>query len=144
MMRLLLSVACAQILFADSPPITDEGTRQVVLQTIFPHMPVSTKRGRRIDLSWPAVAPGEPLTDALKDETVYRVVGTASGQDELCVSYVSDPDKHSNTRQVRLKIFPWPREAAGVLAVIEYDFVGAERNQCQTVNFLVHVTGEGG
>jgi hypothetical protein len=128
-----------------SQPVSDEPLRLAALTAIFPKTQVSIDRGKRIDNSWPAKPePGELsffAPDTLKDETVYRVIGKARNQAETEASQDIVTRRSSNTRQVRFRLFRWPNEnAAGLLAVLQYDFSGANpAMSCPSLGLLVRL-----
>jgi hypothetical protein len=50
-------------------------------------------------------------------------------------------EKFSNTRQLRFRLFRWPKkDDAGLLAVLQYDFRGANpAGSCPSIGLLVHL-----
>jgi hypothetical protein len=50
--------------------------------------------------------------------------------------------EHSNRREVRFALFPWPSEnASGLLAVLQYNFLGANPPMCcLSIGLLVHLS----
>ncbi len=125
-------------------PIRDEPLRVAALRAIFSGMQVSVVPSKKIDDSWPKKPrPGELyFPDALAGETVYRVVGRAMNQMEDCASSnVAEPEKSSSTRQVRFRLFWWPKEnGAGLLAALQYKFPAANPAMaCPSMAILVHL-----
>ncbi|MGA2116259.1 MAG: hypothetical protein ABSH56_16080 [Bryobacteraceae bacterium] len=124
-------------------PITDEALRIAALRTIFAGMQVSVDRGKKIDDSWPKKpkAGGPFFPDALAGEADYRVTGKAMNEVETGASEDIDSGKFSDTRQVRFKLFRWPKEeSAGLLAVLQYKFSGANPGGCcRSIGLLVHL-----
>jgi hypothetical protein len=125
-------------------PISDESLRIIALRATFPGMEVSIDQGARIDNSSPEKPkPGEFASrDALAHESVYRVVGKAMNKVETWASDdVINPGRLSNTRLVRFRLFRWPNENAdGLLAVLQYDFAGANpAMSCPSIGLLVHL-----
>jgi hypothetical protein len=124
-------------------PVSDEALRLVALRAIFTGMQVSIEPGKRIDDSGPKKPkPGEMFVpDAFANENVYRVVGAAKNEAEKWASEDIATQKLSNTRQVRFRLFHWPKEGdAGLLAVLQYDFLGASpAMSCPSIGLLVHL-----
>jgi hypothetical protein len=129
-------------------PVSDEALRLLALRATFAGMEVSVDQGKRIDGSWPEKPKPREIVfpDALADEAVYRVVGKATNNAETWASDdVITPGKFSHTRQVRFRLFRWPGEMAdGLLAVLQYDFAGANpAMSCPSIGLLVHLVGNG-
>ncbi len=124
-------------------PVSDETLRLAALQAIFPRMGVSVDQGKRIDHTSPAKPEADRLLipDALKDEPVYRVIGKPQNEAEMDASADNDTGRRSDVRQVRFKLFRWPNEsAAGLLAVLQYDFFGANpAMSCPSIGLLVRL-----
>ena len=129
--------------------ITDESLCVLALRAIFTGMEVSIDQGRRIVESSPQKpAPGDLSSrDALAHESVYRVVGKPMNKAEACASDdFINPGRLSNTRRVRFRLFHWPKENAdGLLAVLQYDFAGANpAMSCPSIGLLVHLVSNAG
>lgn len=126
-----------------SQPVSDEALRLAALRSIFPGMLVSPDRSKRIDDSWPEEpnAGGLYFPDALAGESVYAVTGSAINEAESEASKNIITGKFSNTRQLRFKLFRWPKENdAGLLAVLQYDFPDASpAMSCPSIGLLVHL-----
>ncbi len=122
-------------------PISDGALRLEALRAIFPGMEVSPDRNaKKPERRRPT--PGEMFfPDALADEDVYRVVGKALNEAEKGASEDISVRTFSDTRQVRFRLFGWPGEnGAGLLAVLQYDFLGARPAMaCLSIGLLAHL-----
>ncbi len=131
------------MLCAAAQAATNEGGRLAALRTIFPAMQVSIDRTEKINDSRPERPHADPRAypDALAGEEVYRVIGRATNEAEKLASEDMNSPSLSNSRRVRFKLFRWPREGdAGLLAVLQYDFVGARPAiSCPSIGLLVHL-----
>jgi len=131
-------------------PIADEPLRVEALKAVFPKTAISIEIGRTINDSWGPGGYSKELSfpDALATETVYRVVGPASGRAESCAaSDVTDSSRFSDIREVRLRVFPWPASADpnSLLAVIQYNFPEANPPQsCTSIARLCRLTNSHG
>src|SRR5690348_15241011 len=108
-----------------SQPISDELLSLATLRGIFRGMQVSVDSHKRIDDSWPEKPRAAELSypDSLADEAVYRVVGKPLNKIESCASEDIVTERPSNIREVRMKLFNWPKAGpAGLLAVLQYSF----------------------
>jgi hypothetical protein len=94
-------------------------------------MEVAQEAGKKVNDSWPEKPKSAELffPDAFANDSVYKVVGKATNEAEREASDdAADMNglKSSNTRQVRMRLFRWPRENdSGLLVALQYDFVGA-------------------
>ncbi len=124
-------------------PVPDEALRLAALHAIFPGMPVSLDRSRRVDNTWPKKPRAGELffPDALAGESVYAVKGGAMNKAERAASENIATGEFFNTRQLRFKLFRWPKEnEAGLLAVLQYDFPGARpAMSCLSIGLVVHL-----
>lgn len=123
--------------------MSDEALHLAALRSIFQGMQVSVDAGKRINNSWPERPRSGELSypDSMADDAVYRVVGKPLNKIEGCASGDVLTDRTSNTRQVRMELFNWPKEgSAGLLAVLQYDFLEANPPMsCPTIGLLVHL-----
>jgi hypothetical protein len=122
-------------------PISDEALRLAALRAIFPGMEISADRSaKKPERTRPK--PGAMFfPDALADEGVYRVVGKAMNEAEKGASEDLMTETFSHTRQVQFRLFGWPGEnGAGLLAVLQYDFLGARPAMaCLSIGLLAHL-----
>lgn len=147
--RFLINCIAAMLLCATAmgndtgQPVSDEALRPATLRAIFPGMPVSLDRSNRIVDSWPEKPNAGELyfPDALAGESVYAVTGGAMNEAESEASKNIITGKFSNTRQLRFKLFRWPKEnEIGLLAVLQYDFPDAiPAMSCPSIGLLVHL-----
>jgi hypothetical protein len=139
-----IALLCATAMGHDvAQPVSDESARLVALRTIFPGMQVSLDRSKRIDDSWPEKPKAGELffPDALAGESVYTVAGGAINEAELESSENIITGKFSDARQVRFRLFRWPKENdTGMLAILQYDFPSASPTMsCPSIGLLVHL-----
>lgn len=123
--------------------VSDETLRLVALKTIFTGMQISVEPGKRIDDAWPKKPKPDEIffPDALASENVYRIVGKARNEVERCASEDLMARTFSNARRLRFRLFQWPNAYdGGLLAVLQYDFVGASpAGSCWSIGLLVHL-----
>ncbi len=128
-------------------PVSDDALRLAALQTIFPKMQILLEQGKKIDQSWPTKPRAGELyfPDAFADEAVYSIIGKARNKAEDWASEDIVTQRFSKIRQVRFKLFVWPREVdTGLLAVLQYDFPGSSPpRSCPTVGLLLHLVKSG-
>lgn len=128
-------------------PVSDEVLRLDALRAIFPGMSISLDRSKRIDHSWPEKPKAGELyfPDALAGEGVYAVTGRAMNEAESEASENIIDGKFFDTRQLRFKLFRWPKESdSGLLAVLQYDFPDASpAMSCPSIGLLVHLIKNG-
>lgn len=147
MLRRILLIVCACFVTAaaglgPSKTVIDESQRMAVLEAVFPKAAISLAVGRSINDSWSVPEHSEQFSfpDALANEKVYRVIGPASDPIEKCAaSDVLNEHAPSRTREVRLRVFPWPRADGSLLAVLQYAFIGA--NPPQSCYSMARVSG---
>jgi hypothetical protein len=135
---------------AATEPVADEALRLAALRAIFPGAQISLEQGKKIDqgMKLDLGAPEKlghreiQFPDAMAGEYFYQVIGKPMNRMESGVSEdIVNVEHVSNARQVRFKVFPWPVEnAAGLLAVLQYDFPDAKPPQaCPSIGLLVHL-----
>jgi hypothetical protein len=99
--------------------------------------------GKKMNRAWPEKPKlGELFfPDAFADEKVYSVIGGATNEAEMEASQDVVTQRYSNTRQVKIRLFRWPGEhGAGLLAVLQYDFPGANpAMSVLSIGRLVHL-----
>jgi hypothetical protein len=139
---------CAAAMGSDTcQPVSHEALRLAALRAVFPGMQVLLDRNKRIDNSWPKKPEAGELyfPDALAAESVYAVIGPPMNEAENTASENMITEKFSNTRQLRFRLFRWPRENdAGLLAVLQYDFRDASpAGACPSIGLLVHLVRHG-
>ncbi len=134
---------------ADS--ITAEPVRREILQAIFPKAEISVVPDRTIDESWSLSGHGSEFLfpDALASERVYRAVGPIADRAERCASSDDvDGTIISNTRELRFRVFTWPRAKhpnEDVLVVLQYEFVGANPpGACPSIGRVTHMVKRNG
>ena len=112
--------------------------RTEVLQAIFPGMDVVATTRHRDDSSkdqWMA------YPDAFATEPIYQVNGAAANEIEQCASEDLLREHTTSSREVRLRLFQWPDTRADLLAVVQYQFIGARTsNACPTIGLLAHLS----
>jgi len=131
----------AAIAMAASVPVADESVRLTALRAIFPGMQIALLEGKRIDDSWSAEPKPSELAaeDALAQENVYRVTGSATNEAEKQAAAQLVTGTPSATRLIRFQIFHWPN-STGLLAVLQYKFEGAVPSMaCPSLGLLVHL-----
>jgi len=136
-------VLCATALCDDTVrPLSKETLRRIALRAIFPGMQVSPDRSNRLSGFRPEKPqPAKPFfPDALSGDSAYKVLGEAMNEAEREASDVRT-GKFSSARQVRFKLFRWPKENdAGLLAVLQYNFPNANpAMSCPSIGLLVHL-----
>jgi len=95
-----------------------------VLQAIFPHAAISIIKGKHID--WHGEVDGFKFPDVLAAQPVYRVKAPATGGIEQCLASDAINIGHlGKTREVRVKILPYPKRSQDVLAIVQYQFSDA-------------------
>jgi hypothetical protein len=106
-------------------------------------MPISFDPGKRIDNSRPKKPDTDAMAfpDAMAGESVYTITGEAMNKAEGCASENIVSGILSNTRQLRFKLLPWPKEDdKELLAVLQYDFPDAgPAMSCPSIGLLVHL-----
>jgi hypothetical protein len=126
-----------------SQPVSDEALRLIALPTIFPGAQVAIESGKRVKYARQEKPKAGELffPDAFVDEKVYSVTGGATNEAEMEASRDVVTQRYSNTRHVKIRLFRWPREnGAGLLAVLQYDFPGANPAMCcLSIGRLVHL-----
>src|SRR5690348_306117 len=87
------------------------------------------------------IPPGDRFPDAFAGEPAYLVTGKALNAAERAASEDLLAGTFSKTRQVRLRLYRWPKqEREGLLAVLQYDFEGANPAlSCPSIGLLVHL-----
>jgi hypothetical protein len=129
-------------------PVSDESLRTAALQAIFPGMEVSLDRNKKIDESWPEKPRAGELffPDAFAGDNVYKVVGEGMNEAEREASEDIVTGRYSNTRQLRFRLFGWPKaNDGGMLGVLQYDFPGANpAMSCPSIGLLVHIVKTAG
>jgi hypothetical protein len=119
-----------------SAPIVDEALRLEALQSVFPGMQISVNQARD--------AGKKSAPDALRGQTIYRIVGKAANKAEECASSNLIADKYSTTRDLRFELFRWPEPQGGLLAILQYEFAGANPPMsCPSLGLLVHLARAG-
>lgn len=128
-----------------SHPISDEPLRLTALEAIFPGMQISFDPSKKIDDSPPRKQQSTELyfPDALADEGVYTIIGRPSYKAEAWAAEDIITGRNSRIRRLRFKLFQWPNDKAGLLAVLQYDFSGASPpSSCPSIGLIVHVAND--
>ena len=138
------ALLCAAAMGNDiGQPVSDESLRLAALRAIFPGMQVSLDRSKRIDDSWPEKPKAGALyfPDALAGESVYAVTGGAMNEAEREASKNIITGDFSTTRQLRFRLFRWPKgNDTGLLAVLQYDFPSASpAMSCPSIGLQAHL-----
>jgi hypothetical protein len=111
--------------------------RTEVLQAIFPGMDIVATTRHRDDASRGGVM---QYPDAFAPEPIFQVNGAAANEIERCASEGSP----SFSREVRIRVFDWPRTRVDLLAVVQYRFIGAQpTNVCPSVGMIGHLSRRG-
>jgi hypothetical protein len=123
----------ALLLFARSgeaaAPLSD------VLRAIFPGMDIVATTRHRDDSS---TKDGIVYPDAFAGEAIFQVNGPATNDVEQCAAGAS------TSRELRVRVFDWPRTRADMLAVVQYRFIGATPTfDCPSIGMVVHLSRRG-
>jgi hypothetical protein len=108
------------------------------LAAIFPHAAIS-ETGRLIENS-SSSNDRIPYPDALKAETVYRVVAPPRTKAEQCAAQSVITMKYSRVRELRMRAYDWPGDPEAVLVVLQYRFLHASSAMsCLSIARLVRL-----
>jgi hypothetical protein len=127
-------------------PIADEMTQSEILKAVFPKTAVQVVVGRSINESWRPKDRRKDLffPDALAAERVYHVSGPPVGEIERCASENMETETFFQTRELRMRLYPWPGAAdsrSDVLAILQYKFLkAAPAGSCYSIARLLHVS----
>jgi len=139
----ILSWCALAVAAMSQEPIADEGLRGEILAAVFPGAKVSVQEEKVLnDSYWNGPKGAEILyPDVLKTEKVYRVVAPPRDHAEECAAESVITMKHSQTREVRFRVWGWPSRANDSVAVVQYRFLPAQSSAaCESIVRAVHVT----
>jgi hypothetical protein len=106
--------------------VKDDLLKIEVLKAAFPHSKASVSHQKPLDWK-PDRWPGHELTDALKGEQEYEVVGSVDKSEEAYAMGVVDPDlaKTHETRRLRVRVYEMNSRATKTyVALAHYTFTG--------------------
>jgi hypothetical protein len=112
------------------PSLSAQDLRTEILQALFPNMDVVATTRHRDDST-------KDIPDALAAEPIFQVNGPPA-ETERCAAGAS------TSRELRLRVYPFPRTRNDLLAVLQYRFIAAGSSRdCSTIPLLVHLTRRG-
>jgi hypothetical protein len=130
------------LMFAATDPITDEALRLDALRAVFPGMPVIAVPGKRVKAPKVDRASEIQFPNALAGEPLYRATGKARNEVEHCASEDMLKQTFSSVREVAFRLYAWPRSASDFVAILQYDFAGANPAlACSSVGLITHFRG---